>query len=293
MLDWEDLRTILAVTRAGTAAGAAQILGVHPSTVFRRIQSMERKLGVSFFQRLPDGYVPTAAGEEASTVAEQLESELAVLDRRLAGRDLRPSGVLRVTTTDTLVAVLSPQIAAFRSHYPEIEVRLVVTNRFHDLTRHDADIALRPTSRPPETLIGRPLATVAAAVYGAADKPEGNAWLAPDETLEHLPYARWLQHQMPRATIAGRFNSLMTALHLARSGVGLCALPCFLADPDPQLKRVREPDPTFATDLWLLTHPDLRRVARVKAFYDFIGSALKPYRAQFEGGQAKALGVES
>lgn len=265
---------------------------MHPSTVFRRIQAMEHELGVALFQRLPDGYVPTVAGEEASTVAERLESEVAVLDRKLAGRDLRPSGVLRVTTTDTLAGLLASEIGAFHGQYPDIEVRLAVTNRFYDLTRHDADIALRPTSNPPETLIGRPLAKVATTIYGSADPSRGSAqpealatcdWIAPDDSLRNLPYAHWLQRELPQASIKGRYNSLMTALALTRAGVGLCALPCFLADPDPDLERIVEPSSEFETTLWLLTHPDLRQVARVRAFMEFVTQALRPHRARFEG----------
>ncbi|WP_435100291.1 LysR family transcriptional regulator [Arhodomonas sp. AD133] len=300
MLDWDDLRTVLAIARSGTAAAAAERLGVHASTVFRRLNAMERQHGVRFFERLPDGYVPTAAGEEVCVAAEKVEAEVAVLGRRLSGRDLRPSGTVRVTTTDTLVGLISTDLAGFRRAYPDIDLQMNVTNRFFDLTRHDADVAVRPTVKPPETLVGRRVARVAAAVY-AADGYFGempaNAdlaacdWIGPDESLGHLPAARWLETAVPAVRVHYRASTLMAAFEAAKAGVGLCVLPTFLGDPEPRLQRVRDPLPELESTLWLLTHPDLRYVARVKAFMDFAADALGRQRDTLEGRGAPANGL--
>ncbi|WP_440997263.1 LysR family transcriptional regulator [Arhodomonas sp. SL1] len=303
MLDWDDLRTVLAITRAGTAARAAETLGVHPSTVFRRLNAMERTLGVQLFRRLPDGYVPTTAGEEAGTVAERMEAEIAVLGRRLSGQDLRPSGTVRVTTTDTLVGLLQSDLPAFRREYPEIELRFLVTNRFFDLTRHDADVAVRPSIAPPETLVGRRVATVATALYASQryldEKPAEmdlaeHDWIAPDESLGQLPSTRWLAATVPAERIHIRANTLMAALEGTKAGVGVCPLPVFLGDAERGLRRLGAPLPELASELWLLTHPDLRFVGRVKAVMDFAAEALRRRRALFEGvGTDPAGGSEN
>ncbi|HEX9791711.1 MAG TPA: LysR substrate-binding domain-containing protein [Kiloniellales bacterium] len=293
MLDWNDLRLVLAVARARGAAGAAKALVVHPSTVFRRLGSLEDGLGVRLFERLPEGYVPTAAGDEACRVAERLEADVAALDRRIAGRDTRPSGTVRVTTTDTLLAQLTPALAAFRAAHDEIELRVIVDNRFLDLARHDADVAVRPAAEPPDTLVGRRLARIATTIYGAAaylaNHPAGDDlaahdWIGLDESLTHLPTARWLRQTVPGASVHTRVNTLMAAVEAAKAGLGLALLPCFLGDAAPQLRRVRPPLPDWDTALWLLTHEDLRHVARVRALLDFLPVALAPARKSLEGG---------
>ena len=300
MLDWNDLRTVLAVSRARGASEAARALGVHPSTVFRRLNALEASLGARLFNHLAEGYAPTPAGEEICALAERMEAEVAVLDRRLAGRDLRPSGTVRVTTTDTLVGLLTPHFAAFRRAHPEIALHVVVASRFFDLTRHDADVALRPTNDPPETLVGRRLATIATAVYAAktylaahpeADDLAAHAWIAPDESLAHLAAARWLRRTFPRAANGYRVNSLMAALAAAKAGLGVAALPCYLAEGEPSLARVLPPLAKLDSGLWLLTHEDLRQVARVRAFLDAMAEGLARSKDLLEGrGRAQPRG---
>lgn len=292
MLEWNDLRIILAIARAGGANPAGPTLGLHPSTVFRRLHSLEERLGVRLFERLPEGYAPTAAGEEVCAVAERVEAQVGELDRRIAGQDLRASGTVRVTTTDTLVGLLTPHFATFRAAHPDIDLHLVVANRFFDLSRHDADVAIRPVPDPPETLVGRRLATVATAVYAAphylhahpdARDLAAHDWIAPDESLERLASVRWLRSAFPGARVRYRTNTLLAAAEAARAGLGLAALPCFLADREPGLQRVHPPMPELDSALWLLTHADLRGVVRVRAFLDAMAAALAGERALLEG----------
>src|SRR5947207_5816057 len=167
-LGWDDLRFILAVARTGTLSGAARALAVTHSTVFRRLQALERGLGVRLFDRARDGYSPTPAGDAAAALAARVEDEVLSLERRLSGQDLDPSGTVRVTTTDTIgLTILPPQIAALRAAHPQIRVEIAISNSMAALTRRDADVALRPTRDPPQSLIGRRVAGVAYAIYGA------------------------------------------------------------------------------------------------------------------------------
>lgn len=304
--DWDDLRTFLAIARAGSLAGAARALGVNHSTVFRRLNALEADLGVRLFERLPGGYALTAAGEEMRASAERIEEEMLGLARRVVGRDVRLTGTLRVTTTDTLAqGLLGPHLAAFRAAYPGIVVELITANTFFDLSRREADVALRPSRHPDAGMVGRRLAQIAVAVYGgrryleAAGWPgdtselAGHALISGDETLSHLPAVRWLAERAPDGAVALRCNSWLTQLAAARAGIGLAALPCFLGDAWPDLVRVLPPDPAAASELWLLTHPDLRRTARVRAFMDRIAAALRAERPRLEGHVRQCTGADA
>lgn len=285
-MDWDDLRVVLAVGRHGTLTAAARRLGVNHSTVFRRVAQIEAEIGVRLFERHRDGYVPTPAGDDAIAVAESLEGAVDELARRLAGRDTRPSGLVRATTADTLLSgFLGPPIAAFRAAHPEIRLELTIGNPFASLSKRDADVAIRATPAPPDTLVGRRVCGVAWAIYDAAAEgdPGDRPWIGFDDSLSHLAAARWLRDTPHAAAVAVRANSLLVMLSLARAGAGVAPLPCFLGDTAPELRRVRPPIDALTTDLWILTHRDLRHVARVRAFVDFMDAALRRAAALFEG----------
>ncbi len=294
-LPWDDLKLVFAIGSAGTLSGGARQIGIDHSTAFRRLGALEAKLGVRLFDRARDGYAATPAGEAIIREAARFDDVVGTLERRLAGEDLRPSGTIRVTTTDTLLDVLAPQIARFQKGHPEITIDLVVANAFLSLTKRDADIALRPAIEAPENLTGRRLAGIATALYAARDFRVADRrlltnenWIGLDESLGHLGSARWMAAAVPPERIVARADSLMAARALAREGIGIAALPCYLADPDARLRRVAPPIDAMASSLWLLTHPDLKRVARIRAFLDFIAAALTAHRRAFEGRGAAA-----
>jgi DNA-binding transcriptional LysR family regulator len=217
-----------------------------------------------------------------------VEAEVEALERRLSGQDLRLTGSLRLTAPDDISEVLvMPLLAEFRHSYPEITVELAVDNRMLNLTRREADVALRPTRQPPETLAGRRIAGLASAVYGPAGADGGNTsdrrWVAWEEGGGPPLVARWLAEHVDRHAIAYRSNSMLNQASAARAGLGLAVLPCFLADGDPRLQRISGPLPELATELWLLTHPDLQRTARIRALLDLLYDALRQKRALFEG----------
>jgi len=295
-LDWNDLRSFLAIARAGSLQGAARALGVNHSTVFRRLNALEAALGVRLFDRLPGGYAPRPAGEDMRASAERVEHEVQDLELRITGGDVRLSGTLRVTTTDTLAhGLLMPHLEAFRAAYPGIELELITSNVFFSLSKREADIALRPGRQPDEAMVGRKLGDIAVAVYGAPDylaahgapgsvgELGSHSLISGDASLGHLPAVRWLGKHAPVEAVVLRCNSWLTQLAATRAGLGLAALPCFLADPEPALRRVLPPQPALASELWLLTHPDLRRTARVRAFMDRLAASLRKERDRLAG----------
>ncbi len=290
---WDDLRLILAVVEAGTLSGAGRRLGLSHATVYRRLGEIEGRLGVKLFDRGRTGYAATAAGEELAAAARRIETEVLNIERRIAGRDLRPSGVVRATTTDTLfVGLLSPILADFRNAYPDISLEIAISNELFSLSKREADVAVRPSMAPPETLVGRKVGTIAQAIYGRKDLIAENAidldirtveWVRPDERMAYRILDRWMTEQELDEHCKYRVDSLLGMLAAARDGAGLAVLPCYLADSDERLVRIGEAIPALSTDLWLLTHPDLRKTARILAFSDFVADAVKDSSARLAG----------
>jgi len=291
MFSLEDLRLIRSIGRAGTLTGAARLLGVDHSSAFRRLDTVEARLGARLFERGRDGYAATSAGEVAIEREERILSEVGELEQQLAGEDLRPAGVVRVTTTDTLTDIVTPMFAALAAQNSAITIELVVTNTFVTLTRREADIAIRPAASAPEGLVGRRLAAVATAIYASPDYLEKNGdrplaahdWIGFDDSLGHLRSARWMSSNIANERIVFRADSLLALRSAAAAGFGVAALPCYLGDPSPALRRIRQPLPEMEGSLWLLTHPDLRRVTRIRAVLDSIAHCLGERRALIEG----------
>lgn len=298
-IDWEDLRFVLAVAEANSLAAAARSLGVNHTTVLRRVGAFEQKLGVRLFDRLPSGYTLTAGGEELLAVSRQMAETITELERRLTGQDLRLEGSLRITTTDTLMASVLPSVlAAFRQRHPGVLLEVNTANAFANLTHRDADVAVRPTVDPPETLVGRRISGIAFAVYAAPsylrehglepsdDLPlTDERWIGVSDALVGSSVARWMRATLPASASVLRCDSLVAVREAAVAGLGLAGLPCYLGDETPGLVRLGPPVAEMATALWILTHEDLRRTARVSAFTEFAGQALAKHRPLFEASR--------
>ncbi len=288
-LAWDDLRLVLAVGDGGSLTAAAAALGVSHPTVFRRVNRIEARRGVRLFERARDGYGLTPAGEEVVALARRMAGDVTTLERRLAGRDLRPSGTVRLTTTDTLMlGPLPPLIAALRRREPDITVEIGMANAFLSLSKREADIALRPAAAPPAPLIGRRLGIIATAIYAPRDlgpvaDPAMQPWVLPDDSLSALPAALWAAERRLDRRAAFRANSLLAMRAAAAEGLGLVILPCYVGDAEPRLVRLGDPLPELEGALWLLAHPDLRRVARVRAVLDGLAALIGPLRPWLAG----------
>lgn len=294
-LAWDDLRLVKAIADAQGLAGAAERLGVNHSTAFRRLGQLEAGLGVSLFERHRSGYAPTVAGEELVAVARRVDDDLAGFTRKLAGRELTPAGELRVTTSDTLlIHLLTPMFAAFCSRCPDVRLDLVVGNQALNLSHRDADVAIRATDNPPETLVGRRAARIAWALYGDVRSfSEANGhepaelrdrrWVGLGANLGSVRAARHLRTHVPADRVVYRVDTVLGLAEAVEAGIGIGHLPCFIADPRPGLVRLAPPSPELADDLWLLTHPDLRQSPRVRVFLDFLAAELGRHRRLIEG----------
>jgi DNA-binding transcriptional LysR family regulator len=292
MLSWDDFRYVKAIADTRSLGGAAQELSVNHSTVFRRLAQIEEQLGSRLFERSRGGYALTPCGEEMVRLAERMDEDIVAFERQVTGHDLRPSGELRVTTNDAaLIYLLTDVFAAFRKAYPEISLDVVIANQALNLSKRDADVAIRATERPPETLIGRRVASIAWAVFAASGKAPATfdlqsdgrdaEWIGFGDHLANLKAAKWLKEHGGR--VVYRLNTVLGLAEATAAGIGFGLMPCFMGSLNPGLTRITPPLDDVVEGLWLLTHADLRQTARVRAFMDFAGAEIAKRRKQMEG----------
>jgi DNA-binding transcriptional LysR family regulator len=291
MNNWDDARLFLAIARNGTSRRAARSLGLNQSTVSRRLGQLEREAGVALFERRSTGFQLTDAGAEILSVAEDIEQKFALLDRHVLGRDVRLSGHIRISLPDFAVPPLSPILTGFCRLYPEIELGVIVDNDYVNLTHRQADVALRLGQRAPEHLVGRRIARVGVAVYAAPAYLQGREeisdlalqdWIRWEEPFRGIPPERWFDKHLPSASVCAVVNTSIAQQELLAAGIGVSFQLCYLGDPDPRMVRIAQPA-EFGLSLWILTHEDLRKTARIRAFMDFVGDALAERRALIEG----------
>ncbi|MEM7123989.1 MAG: LysR family transcriptional regulator [Pseudomonadota bacterium] len=285
MIPWDDLRFVLAIAETGSLSAAGRRLGVSHATVFRRLGGIEDRLGVALFERSRTGYAPTLAGEEVADAARVVEREVLDVERRVVGRDLRPSGTVRVATLDSfLVGFLSPIFRAFQDEQRDIALEVSLSNHLFSLSRREADVAIRPSYEQAESLVGRKAGTIAYAVYGERERvaDAGGSidihdaqWVGPDEAMYYPDLVAWMTAQGLDDRCRFRVDSVVAMQAAVADGYGLAVLPCYLGDPDLRLSRVGRTIPGMAVDLLLLTHPDLRKTARVRVLLDYLAAALK------------------
>lgn len=288
---WDDLRVFLHIGRTGSLTAAASSLGVSHATVFRRLQQLEAEVGVRLFTRSRAGYALTVAGQELMQVATGIELELAAATRHLGSRAAWPGGVVRLTTTDTLMhAALSPLLTSYQRS-AGVQLLINTSTVQQDILKGEADVAIRAGGRPSDPLVARRLCRIESTVYRSrkiggvmpsnlADYP----WVAGDDTFAHLDSSKWLLQQGLDAQAVLRTNSHVNILNLVKAGAGLAVLPCYLGDLEPSLCRVIPiPPKMWRSDLWLLTRVELRQVPRIKQLFDAVYDGTRAIVPLFEG----------
>jgi DNA-binding transcriptional LysR family regulator len=292
MIDWDDVRYFLAVSRGGSVRAAAEDLGVNHSTVLRRIAQLEECLGAQMFEKLPAGYRLTAAGEEVLEFAEQMQASSHQLETRVFGRDQGVRGRLRVTLAPPLAAhLLMPDFAEFARLHPDIEMDILSSGDLANLTNREADVAIRVVydrKTLPHNLHGLKGPDLFGGVYMSRDRLAAWCAGAPDPV-------RWIvisSHGIPdwagegnvlTAGIPFRTTDGEAQLAAVRQGIGITTLPCFVGDSDPSLARVPGTDLHTYGTLWLLTHGETRKTKRVRLFTEFVSRRLAAYAPLLAG----------
>lgn len=273
-MDWNSLKIVLAIGKSGSLSGAAKSLDINHSTVFRRLNAFEEEIGGRLFERLPHGYKLTALGEELFAIATDIEESFDDLERQIVGKDIQPKGVVKITAPNNIAYRFLPRyLTNFLKEYPEIRIEILASNLEFNMTNRQADIAIRATPSPPEHLVGRLLRKVKWSVYAANNAKDRTRYPRKIEDLgkyrligatgmmRNLPAFIWLEKYLSEQ-IFTRCDDLVAMSYLAQAGHGLAILP----DDQyrPEIKKLFTFAPGETSELWILTHADLRHVERIK-----------------------------
>lgn len=281
-LNWNDLRFVLAVARSRSLVGAAQQLGVNESTVGRRITEAEQRLGARLFERGPGNFQPTEAGHTVVAGAERVELEVQALESAISGADKLAAGVVRLTSVPMIVnRVLVPALPQLLGNHPQLRVELIAEPRDLSLTKREADIALR-LARPRQDVraAARRIGQLEYAVYGPSrKKTEPLPWVTYEDRMADLPQWRYMaarpihdRDTPPPVTV----NDAEAIIQSVKAGLGKSLLPVAIADRESGLVRLAGPPP-LSRELWLMVHPELRDLVRIRVVVDWLVSVIDQF----------------
>jgi len=285
--DWNDLKYFLACAREGSLARAGRALGVDQTTVSRRLTALETAVDARLFDRAAPRTVLTPTGEALLETAQRIEQGALEFDRIASGADERLEGVVRVATSETLsVAFLTRRLARLHEAHPGIEVELITGAVSRNLLKREADLALRTGARPTQrSLIVRKIARSSFHLFASKryrkDHPEagragpldGHDLIGFCDEMAQIPAAKWLERFGAGARLTMRVNSLLSALEAARGGWGVAAIPTFLGAMYPELVVVHD-EPIAHSDHWIIVHPELQHVSRVRVVIEHLAAVL-------------------
>ncbi|RMS60582.1 Regulatory protein LysR [Pseudomonas syringae pv. aceris] len=278
-----DLSLVLALVRGRTLARAADLLHVDVSTVFRSIRRLEAALGAALFEKNRRGYVPTDTAQAMAEQAERAEQALAAARIALQQGEQVVSGTVRLTCTDAVLhSLLLPALADFMPQYPALTLELATSNAFANLSRRDADIALRLTNTPPEHLIGRCLGSADYFVCGRPEyrealtqNPASIPWISPDDSMPDHTSVIWRKQAFPGVLPSYRCSNMSAVSQLVAAGLGVAALTGFTVEGLGAVERLSGPLEGCRTDLWLLTRPDCRALRSVQTLLEALAPRLR------------------
>lgn len=286
--DWDDLRTVLFLVRHGSLSSAAEALGVNHTTVSRRIAHAEERYGTRLFDRLPQGYVPTETGHEAALFAERMEISESEFRLKVAGRDAQLSGDLIVTAPQLLIAgEMSVVLDQFLQLHPNVNLSVRASTEVLNLNRREADLAVRISDTPGDTLMGRRLSGQKIAPFCTPEVLK-RIMVDPKGTVEWLSFLHWdtsedFSHTAyPNSRVRVEFDDASAVIGAAQAGLGVARLPLFLGRA-AGLVMVPKIAPEDFLDIWVVAHKDLWTSAKVVAFKDVLVKYFRENRHRFEG----------
>lgn len=288
-IDWNDWRIVNAIATTGTTAKAAKLLGMNQSTVFRRITQLEEALGVRLFDRDKHGFRLTLEGESILPEVQEVQRLTTRIERRVTGLDERPEGEVRLSVNSTVVQyLLAETITSFCRLHPEITIRLDLTDRVVDINKREADLVIRGSNDPAPQLFGRKLMRLHYAVYAPANMrgqrrlaaafkadPRGLDWILWEGDLLKTAPGQWMRANLRGVSPVLTTSDVESTAYLTASGLGCCLLPRFLGERHPDIVSITGNIPGLHTELWVLTHQDLRKTARVSTLLRFIADAVR------------------
>jgi DNA-binding transcriptional LysR family regulator len=294
-VQWDDLRVFLAVAQAGSLRRAARALGVGQPTIIRHVRQLEGSLGGRLFERTRDGHRLTPAGQRLLPMAQGMADAATAIDRRRPAFADGRGGVVRMAAGEWGARFLAPRLSALVADESDLTVELAETHREPDLDRREADLFVGHGLPARGHLVSVGLGTMAAAIYGHTALVEAHPaartearwracpWVAYDAPHEYFGTMAWLMRRLGDRRPRVRASRFLLQVEAIRAGAGLGILPCFLGDDDPALVRLTAPIPEVSADYWLLVHPDLRAVPRVRRLMDWIVAAFRRDRRALDG----------
>lgn len=290
--DWDSLRLVLAIDRHGGVSGAARILRVTHATVSRRLARAESDAGHLFFERLPAGLRITEAGRMVLDHASKIEPEFNALERHLVSHEKDLSGPLRLTIPPLMMTdAVSHVITQFAKAHPQVRLEFVGDNNLLNLHQREADIAIRVTHKPPETLWGRKLLDQVSGFYAQsqwlANAALGHGDLTGDVPLISFnswktPVPKQLRQVFPNVRVAAHCDDMVTAMQLVKAGFGITRMPRVLGDALEGVSRITVLPWERYFPIWILTHPDLRKTPRIEIFMKHISSEILKLRDSYQ-----------
>ena len=294
--DWDDLRVFLTLAREGNLTAAARRLEVSHPTVARRVKSLEDAIGARLFDRLPDRFALTEAGEGLLADAQAMEQAADSIHRRSAGLGDAAHGTVRLSAGEAMTAFIAGHLKRLRHKLQCIEIELVATHTLANLSRREADLMIREQAPDLASIVTRRLCRVAYAIYGVPDlaptDPSPAAlrrlnWVGFDDDHAYMPGQSWTLELLDGARPAVRTNNWLIVHQTVRGGEGVAVLPCYLGDADPALRRITPLLDEVAVDQWLLVHRDLRTLPRVRSVMDALVRLFQEERGAIEGRQPR------
>jgi len=299
-MDWSILRDFIAVAETGGLSQAARRLRVSQPTLSRRIAQLETQLKAQLFQRTPRGLLLTDAGESVLAGARRVEEEALAIERQADAAQQTLTGTVRISVTEGLGTHWLPKhLAAFHAKYPGVCLEVLVDNRAANLMRREADVAMRLFRPDQPDLIARQVGEVAMGLYGSRDylarhgtpttvlQLKNHFLVGFDEGMSQRNKAlQRLERCFVSERIVHRSSSFVGQFHATQQGIGLGVHDCFMADVDPNLQRIMPEQFDHRMEMWLVTHADMRRSARIRAVYDFLVAALVADQALMIGKPA-------
>lgn len=302
MFDWNDLKAFLAVARGGSTLAASRALGVNQTTVARRIEALEQDLGLKLFERGQTGSRITEAGEALIPDAEGVERAAIRFANQVSGQLRGATGSLRLTTNELVAnTMVIPALGEFRKLHPTVQIDLMVTDRTLDIENGEADLAIRTSQAlTASDLVARKIVDHDLALYCSRDYAARRGVPATLDELRHhdlidmametgeVAAASWMMRHAGGVTPITRSNSMGSLVQAVRAGLGIGAIPCTIADPDPHFIRCSEPITEARATSWIVTRRELKDTPRVRAFIDFMAPHLQQQiRQQQEIGRQR------
>jgi DNA-binding transcriptional LysR family regulator len=261
---WDNLKYVLSVIEAGSVSAAARDLGVNHATVLRRIAAFESQYGGPIFDKNANGYRLMPGKEALVQAVREVENGVLTVERLMQGANPLLSGVVRISSTDTISQYLLPDVVnTLKLESPQLEIELLSNNSHVNFARMEADLFVRPAMSLPEDMIAETAAHLVFRAFGTSQ--DLDKWLGLKGPLARSAAANWLSNNIPGEALGSGSDSFTVLSRMAQNGTGIAILPTFVGESLPNLVHLPDKMPDIRVPVWVGSHQDLRDIPRIRA----------------------------